>query len=386
MRFILLLLILTSNVFARPTFTVGSRGSFQENSGKYQNALNYYQVDYHKEDFLDSFSYKTHFEFRVFDPISTDEKPIIDPINVSVELLYDKVAFQMGFLRYRFSETFGLQILDIANPRDYSEYFLNDLSWAKRSIFGLNMLNKIGRLEVLWMMTLWGNGDRLPYKGSPYDLTKGELGYEGGVVEKPWFKDYEYGARFKYLFESGLDFSILAYRHFSRPTLVSIHEVSPFIYSTNTSRIMVNSLGMAGSYVHEDWVIRGDALVTFGDTFITGPLNFEEKDHTQYLVGVDRVWNDWTFGLQYQQDFTYKRQFYGGKVEYNYFENWKPSAMIFLGNKNSDQWFQVKNTFEYSVLKLNLVYDSINGAMNSQSLFGFYKKNDRFLIDLSLSY
>src|SRR5690606_33605033 len=93
-----------------------------------ENNLTFLQASYKSEEIEEKYTLKKNLELRVFDPADTDEAVFIDPTDVSLELLLNRTSFQMGFLRYRFSETFGLQILDVANPRDYSDYILNDLS------------------------------------------------------------------------------------------------------------------------------------------------------------------------------------------------------------------------------------------------------------------
>lgn len=367
-------------------YTFGTRGSFFFDTQNYDNALNYFHMNYKDETFKEKFTLKRNLEFRIFDPVTSGEKVVIDPTNVSMEILMNSTSVQVGFIRYRFSETFGLQILDIANPRDYSDYVFNDLSWSKRSVFGLNMQNKWDRLEALWILTLWPNGDRLPYRKTPFDLTDGQLGYEGGVQERAWFKDYEYGARFKYLFESGLDLGVLFYRHFSRPTLTTLKVVGPGQLKLEQSDRLVNSMGMAGSYVLGDWVIRGDALYTFKDNYQTSPITFETKDHYQHLIGVDRMWEQWILGLQLQSDFVQHRNFMGAKLENSSFEIWKPSTMVFVGNTYEDLWYQLKNSFEYDGYKLDVVIDLIHGEYDAKSIFGFYRDRDRILFDFSKTF
>lgn len=368
------------------SFIFGSRSSYFSEIGRSANTLNFVQTSFRDETPLEESSVKTNVEMRAFDPADTDERGFVDPLNISIELLMNSVSLQAGFLRYRFSETFGLQILDVANPRDYSDYVLNDLSWAKRSVFGMNMQNRIGKFEVLWMVTLWPNGDRLPYKKSPFDLTEGRFGYEGGVVNRPWFKDLEYGVRFKYLFDNGLDLSFLAYHHFVRPTTLSLVQASPMIYEIEASDRMVNSLGLAGSYVLGDWVIRGDFLFTADDSFQRDLTNFEIKDHFQQLLGIDRLWNDWSLGAQVQSDFTNERNFLGIKIENTSFEFWKPSAMVFKGDKNADQWIQLKNSFEISSWNINITYDVLEGSRTSEGLFGTYRKFDRILTEVMMTF
>ncbi len=392
MKFILTFLFMAVSFHAfsqesvEESFTFGTRSSYFGEHDLYDNAMNFFHLNYRDERYFDSGTLKTSLEFRIFDPTSSDENVYIDPVNVSLEFLMNSVSLEAGFLRYRFSETFGLQILDVANPRDYSDYVLNDLSWAKRSVFGLNMQNRWDRLEILWMLTLWSNGDRLPYKGSPFDLTGGEFGYEGGVVHRPWFQDQEYGVRLKYLFENGLDVSVLGYHHFARPTYIYLNQTGPMSFEAALSSRMVDSLGMAASFVMGDWVLRGDFLLTLLDNFQTAPLEFSTEDHYQHLLGIDRIWENWSLGAQIQNDFLYNRNFFGLKIENSFFDFWKPGAMAFVSDKNADKWIQFKNAFQYENWDLNVVVDLLDGDISSQGLFGLYRDNDRVLVEISMTH
>lgn len=382
----LLPLIGLAQDFSEKSLTVGTRTSFFTESGKTDNTFLYLIPEYSDETFGDSVGQRRKLKVRIFDYVSSDEPVIIDPLDVSVEYFTNNNSFQIGFLRYRFSETFGLQLLDVANPRDYSEFIFNDLSWSKRAVFSMNDTYKWNNFSVQLIWTLWPNGDRLPYKDSAYDPTQGQIGYQGGVVDRPWFKDMEYGSRLKYLTEGGLDTSLLYYHHFSRPTFQDIKFNSPTDISTRDTHHMVDSLGASGSYVLKDWVLRADALLTKNDLIQKNLLEYKKDDHSQMLAGIDRTFDEALIGFQTQSDFTMDRHFYGVRGEWTRFSLWKPSAMIFKNYTNSDQWFQFKNAFEYDSFKLNLIYDNIQGGNSESALFGFYRKNDRVLADLSFTY
>src|SRR5690606_1447398 len=122
--------------------------------------------------------------------------------------------------------------------------------------------------------------------------TPGQVQYQGGEVERPWFKDLEYGTRFQYLFENGLDFSFLYYHHFSRPTFQTIKSTSLTSFKAEATRHLVDSFGTSASYVVDDWVIRGDALFTFDDLVQKDLINYDKENHFQVLGGIDRTFND----------------------------------------------------------------------------------------------
>lgn len=388
MIFLLLLLPLLglAQDFSEKSFTLGTRSSYFLNLEKWDNTFLYYVPEYADEVFGEAVGQRRKFKLRVFDYTSSDEHVIIDPLDISVEYFSDKNSFQIGFIRYRFSETFGLQLLDVANPRDYSEYVFNDLSWSKRSVFGVNDTYRWRDLQIQMILTLWPNGDRLPYKNSAFDPTRGMTDYQGGVVVRPWFKDLEYGTRFKYLFENGLDLSFLYYHHFSRPTFQDVTFSPPSTINTKSTDHMVDSLGSAVSFVWKEWVLRGDFLYTFDDLIQKTLLTHKEDDHFQTLMGIDRTYDTFLIGIQSQSDFTEDRHFFGVRYEYTDLAWWKPSAMLFKNYENDESWFQIKNMFIKDDWNFNLTYDNFHGSRNEGDIFGLYRENDRILVDASYSY
>ena len=250
----------------------------------------------------------------------------------------------------------------------------------------MNDTYKWNNFSMQLILTLWPNGDRLPYHDSAFDPTGGQIGYQGGVVDRPWFKDMEYGTRFKYLTANGLDLSFLYYHHFSRPTFQDIKFNSPTDISTKDTHHIVDSLGTSASYVVSDWVLRADMLFTKNDLIQKNLLEYKKDNHTQLLAGIDRNFEEFLLGFQTQSDFTMDRHFFGLRGEWSKFSWWKPSVMLFKNYSNTDQWFQLKNSFEKDSLRLSLAYDSIQGGSGESALFGFYRKNDRILADISFTY
>jgi hypothetical protein len=372
--------------FTQKSLTVGARSSYFTNLEEWDNTFLYYIPEYADETFGEKIGQRRKFKLRVLDYSNSDEKVIVDPLDVSMEFFSDRNSFQIGFLRYRFSETFGLQLLDVANPRDYSEFIFNDLSWSKRSVFGMNDTFKWNNFQIQFILTLWPNGDRLPYRDTAFDSTSSNVEYQGGVVERPWFKDLEYGTRMKYLFENGLDISFLYFHHFSRPTFQEVKIISLSQFTTRPTQHMVDSFGTSASYVWNEWVLRGDALFTLNDLVMENLSSYNKDDHFQTLVGIDRNFESFILGLQSQSDFTIDRHFYGIRFEYSDVSWWKPSAMVFQNYQSTDQWFQLKSLFEIEDWKLSVSYDGIHGGKDNEDLFGVYRKNDRYLVDLSYTY
>ncbi|MBA2404180.1 MAG: hypothetical protein H0V66_05365 [Bdellovibrionales bacterium] len=379
-------LIVFAQDFSEKSFTFGTRSSFFVNDNEWDNTIMYFNPEFSDETFGDSVGQRRKIKVRVFDFLSTNEKTVVDPLDVSMEFFTNNNSFQIGFLRYRFSETFGLQLLDVANPRDYSEFIFNDLSWSKRSVFGMNNTYKWNELQIQFLLTLWPNGDRLPYQGTPFDPTNGQLDYQGGVVERPWFKDLEYGTRLKYLFENGLDLSLLYYHHFSRPTFQDIKVVGLGQFKAEATDHLVDSFGSSASLVWSEWVLRADALYTINDLVQKRLLSYEKENHFQTLAGIDRNFEYFLVGLQTQSDFSTERHFFGVRTEYTNTSWWKPGVMLFKDYQGDDQWFQITNLFEMDEWKLRVSYDNIHGGTGEGDLFGFYRNQDRFLVDASFTY
>jgi hypothetical protein len=379
-------LIVLAQDFRDQSLTVGMRSSYFTHDGKAANTFLYYVPEYADETLDDAISTRRKFKLRVFDYVSSDERIIIDPLDVSLEWFTDRNSFQVGFVRYRFSETFGVQFLDVANPRDYSEFIFNDLSWAKRAVFGLNDTYKFSSFELQGILTLWPNGDRLPYQRSPFDPTGGQLSYQGGVQDRPWFQNPEYGVRLRKLFDSGLDASLLYFHHFSRPTFFDVELKTPEPASLSRTNTMVDSLGLSGSYVLEDWVVRSDLLMTHKDLIQEDALKYKKANHYQALLGIDRTIDEFVVGLQSQSDFSIQRHFAGVRSEWSRYDTWKPSFMYFRNYKETDEWLQLRNTFFWKDLRLEVVWDNFNGGRSEREIFGFFRQNDRFLFDMSLQY
>jgi hypothetical protein len=372
--------------FSESSFTMGARSSYFKELGGIDNTFLYYVPEYADEDIGETITQRRKFKLRVFDYVNSDERVIIDPLDISYEVLTNHNSFQIGFLRYRFSETFGVQLLDVANPRDYSEFIFNDLAWSKRAVFGLNNTYRLDKLQIQLILTLWPNGDRLPYRETAFDPTNGRFNYRGGVIHRPWFEDLEYGSRFKYLFENGVDLSFLYYHHFTRPTFFDMQLRNFTDVSLTPTDHMVDSFGSSLSYVWQDWVLRADFLYTKSNYVQLDLLSYRKEDHFQSLIGIDNNFENFLLGLQTQSDFTINRHFYGARFEWTAIDWWKPSLMVFKNVKGHDEWVQLRSMFERSDWRLVISYDYIHGGRNESDLFGHFRQNDRLLVDLGFTY
>ena len=183
-----------------------------------------------------------------------------------------------------------------------------------------------------------------------------------------------------------MDFSLLYYHHFTRPTFQNIRVVNLTSLKAVPTHHLVDSLGTSASYVWDDWVIRGDALFTFDDLVQEDLINYGRENHFQILAGIDRTYNDFLFGIQGQADFSTERHFAGVRSEYTGHAWWKPQVMFFRNISYDDSWIQLKSSFEFSDWKYSLTYDNIHGGKSEDQLFGFFRKQDRFLLDVNFTY
>ena len=389
----LLLIFLSCELFSKEIeLNLGYRTTCFFKDNECQNSYLYLHPSYQYQKITHQKIIKHSIDFKVLDPISDNEETFIDPQDVSFEVSSNYDTFQIGFVRYRFSETFGIQLLDIANPRDYSEFIFNELSWSKRSVFGVNHTHQFEDtdFEIQSILTLWPNGDRFPTRHNLFNpLPQSVVSFQGGIINRPWFKDLEYGVRLKKLFSNGLDLSLIYFHHFPRPSSLQLFtkpEISNSI-QTQFYNKQVSSLGSAGSYIINDWVLRGDFLLTFKEPVTSLDVSNQKqvtKNHSQVLIGIDRTDDNFLYGLQTQHDFLLHRNFGGWRVEMTKFEWWKPSLFCFGDYFEKQEWIQVKNQFIVNALKLNLSMDFFNSSQ--QGIFSPYKNLDRLLFDISYHY
>lgn len=369
--------------FESTSFSLGFRTSYSLELKEEENSLMYYELEYAKEDLNETYTLKKNLSFRIFDFTDSKEKTLIDPYDISLEWLKGDFSFQIGFVRYRFSESFGIQLLDVANPRDYSEFIFNDLAWSKRSVFGLNTSYKLYDVLTQFFLTLWPSGDRLAYKDSYYD-TSGVNSYEGGVYDKAWFKNIEYGMRFSKIFDNSLSLSFLYYHHEHRPL-----SLTPKFSSSGMKLVpeehMVDSFGSSFSYIINDYVLRGDLLFTHND-LVYFKNERKEKDHLQSLVGIDRIFDYFNLGLQSFKDYHFEKHFFGAKFEWTQNVLFTPSVQFFQNTESYDRWIQLKAQMNLTHLTFSISYDDIDSSGSSKTLFGPYKNNDRYLIDIAFRY
>lgn len=328
-------------------------------------------------------SFETKASVRAFSDIAED----YDQDRIEVRELYaqkqtDSWTHKIGAQFFSFSETFGVQILDIANPRDYTDFIINDLSWSKLPVWSMNSVYTQNEISVQMIFTPYAGKDILPVKGSFFDISSDMgLSYSRDVGRREIVKDSEYGARVGYLFANGLDLNVLAYRHFNRtPTLILENlKLNPYYDQ-------VTSLGASFSYVLDDFVFRGDTLFTENDVY---SKNFELRrgNRLQYIYGLDYTFSErWTVGYQLQYRDLPSLHWNSFFIQHAFNDFWQFDVFSFIGLNNDDVWYQPKVTYKWRDAFVSLQYDVITATSKRPGIFTPYQNKDRILTNIGYKF
>lgn len=371
--FLAAFIFLSSQAFASLSGNVGATYTFSPDQGKSIYLRPYANLIHQKE----YESFETKASFRAFTDVASE----YDQDRFDVRELYalkqtDNWTHKIGAQLISFSETFGVQILDIANPRDYTDFIINDLTWSKLPTWGVNSIYTKEGYSLQLIFVPLAAKDILPRKRSFFDFASEKgINYSDHVENREVFRDSEYGLRVGKLFDSGFDVNFLYYHHLNR-TPVFHFEGARF----ETTYKAVNSIGGSFSYALDEVVFRGDTLYTFNDYSQDGDLRLLEGDRLQYIYGVDFSFvEDWTLGYQIQ--YRQLPSFYWSSVfiQHRLSENWTAEFFTFTGMNNLDLWIQPKLSYRQGGLLVSAQADLLDSDSGDPGIFGPYGKKDRFL-------
>ena len=261
----------------------------------------------------------------------------------------------IGFQEVSWGETFGAQIADVVNPRDYRDPLLvNDLSWSRVPVFAINSQIFLDRLTLQGILT-------------PVSRSDG--------------KSVEFGGRASYLFESGLDLGVIYYHHENR---------SPLPFSLIAE---VDTVGLTVSQTLGNFVLRADTVMNFGQPILNDDLvSYDTVNQFLNIVGSDVTFeNDVTLGAQLQTQILdgdnwewlgllARAKLFKGKVE--------PEVFFFYGLNNPDVWIQPKLTWNMTrALTLSVRADLImSGNTVSDGALFMVQNRSRVLSWLSFRF
>lgn len=289
---------------------------------------------------------------------------------------------RIGAQLLTFSETFGLEILDVANPRDYSDFILNDLEWSKLTTWAWNSTYTNNNYSAQFVWSPYPNKDILPAENSFYDIsTNSSLDYSSQVKNPDFFKDSEYGVRLGHLFDNGVDLNILYFKHFNRQPAFELTNIQLHSFYER-----VDSFGGSFSYALESVVFRGDIKYTL-DNVRNKDLSINRKDELNAIVGIDyTLQRSFTSGaqLQYQQWLElYWGSFY---LKYDINDYWQLALFYFKGINNDDEWIQPKISLRLGSFILSTHMDILNSDVNGDGVFASYTKKDRIYSNITYEF
>lgn len=281
---------------------------------------------------------------------------------------------KIGAQLISFSETFGVQILDVANPRDYTDFILNDLEWSKLPVWAINSKYTKNAYSLQFIYSPYAGKDILPVKNSYYDTSK-DLNLDYSSVSKRSL--HEYGIRTGYLFENGFDLNFLYYHHQNRTPSFEIKNLK-----LESNYQEVDSFGASFSYVLSDFVFRGDTLYTLDD-LVSDKFIIKQENQLQFIYGVDYTFkSDLTLGYQFQHK-EFQNLFWNSVfIQYQLNQNLKVDCFSFFGMNNEDQWIRPKLSLQYNNYLFLIQSDLITGKSGGDGLFGSYKSKDRYYTSL----
>ncbi|MCK5884372.1 MAG: hypothetical protein KAG61_11840 [Bacteriovoracaceae bacterium] len=321
------------------------------------------------------------YDLRIYselNEISEEETPSFNFRDLTFNYKGSNYTLSAGRQTITWSETFGLNIMDIVNPRDYSYAFFDDIEWSKKPVwlatskfFGENWF-----VELL--LNPYGESNTLATKGSEFDAYR-ETNFGRGDADDHKF---EYGTRANYLFKSGLDLSLIYYRHMNRNPYYYLG--TDFVLKQNTE--MVDSFGTTFSFSTDSWVFRGDVLYNSDNPVAKGPLGTENKDWMQSIVGADYSGIDrLILAVQVMTD-SLKSQEWVALQFRKEIDSFEMATMAVIGLDNSDIWIRPELKWTgYENLTLKGRFDYLYGKGN-EGMIGVFKENKRITLELSYLY
>ena len=296
---------------------------------------------------------------------------------------YTKAGFSgvFGIQQIGWGETFGLFIADMINPRDLRDPLFNELSWVRVPVVSVNLKYFISDWNFQIIETPIPVNNRFPGMYNNYKVVSP---IDFSVDDFP--KDSEFAFRVGRKFESGIDASLIFFRHWSRNPAFEPQGAAlrPIVERVST-------MATSASQAWEDWVLRFDSVLHF-----EAPVQFDLKEkvirtyQSQSILGLDRTFASQTnVGGQYHLDKWADQQRHSLSVRAaSKFLNDRiePEAFAYFGLNNSDVWIQPKvSWYPTDSLTLSLRMDMIlnNGLSSKDGFLAPLENEDRGMIWLS---
>lgn len=312
--------------------------------------------------------------------LKTSLRALYDPIDRNDEFQFTSAYFEnsgeryfirVGAQQFAFSETFGVNLMDILNPRDYRLSIFDDAQFYRLSVWSINykFIGEQNFFQVI--ITPVPRKSIFPSLDSSFEIYLPAVGTINQGDE--YTLDQAEGAlRFGRLFDSGVDISFIAATHQNRIPAYKYYSSSQII---EIQHKRVNSFGTSVTYSKDAFVLRGDLLLTHNDIMnnILGSV-VTVKNHIQSILGVD-----WTGdqGLQLGAQLHYdshnsseKKQKWISILASKSWSNetYKLECMAFRGISNNDLWISPKLIVSVGDFQFKLIFDFIDGKTNDGGL------------------
>jgi hypothetical protein len=323
---------------------------------------------------------------------------------LSARLNQNKWALTVGFQEIPWGETFGFSILDLVNPRDFRDPLILDPSWTRLPVMALNQQLFLGAWTFQSVFTPIPRGNLFPAPGSAFDITSGASGIPGVTLQDSPAPDIgswnsgvlshsEFGEKINYLFENGLDFSLLYFRHWNRNPLYALDpltagtSIASPTFSLRPVVTQVHTLGSTASYAFGNYVLRNDSAVNLDQPLPTATLgSWRQGTQWQNVLGLDRTFDsDWTVGAQWQaevREFTGALSWGSARVTKSFFRNkFEAELFVFKGLGNSEFWFQPQVSWNVSnSVSASLRWDYIASSNFQEAYLWSVQDQSRLLL------
>ena len=251
---------------------------------------------------------------------------------------YSKGIFRVegGLQEIAWGETFGVQVVDVVNPRDGRDPLYTELNWVRLPVAAVNaqVFLDVATLQLI---------------GVP--IPRANL-FPAGVERPRPSRRPEAGGRISALLPAGLDLAALYYRHANRNAVYEARS-PPFVHAVSDT---VETYGVTGSFSKGALVVRQDAAYHIGQPVQAETALVVKHGTTvaQAVTGVDAtVLSNWFVGgqLQYENiDHGWRTfEWLGAKTTKTFFRDQLGLELLALrGLNNADRWLQPQISFAQS--------------------------------------
>lgn len=294
----------------------------------------------------------------------SDDLKTIDPKILSLSFETGPLKVDAGYQQIAWGETFGFQVADLVNPRDFSDPLITETGWIRKSV-------ALAQAQLIFDPWTF----QFVFTPFPRPNTYSQKALD--LSQKPDLP--EFGFKVNRLFKFGLDASVLYLRHWNR---------NPVFLLNRPVQKQVDSLGATGSFATGSFVFRADAVLHVdqpeqGETL----LEHTFANRMQAIVGVDYALSDGgLLALQYHvDDFSSGiLNWVGLKIQENiWHRKFEPELFVFFGLNNcKDYWIQPKFTWNVgSAFSLALVGDFIYSEQDLRfTALPYLSEEDRVML------